>query len=107
WYAAAPVCVVEKLSPLESLKRSAELTQGNRWKIFGFYVVLMIVGAVIGGVIGGLSAVILPAVIGAVILFLFTAIWSAFVSVVNVVVYHDLRVVKEGVDIESIASVFD
>jgi hypothetical protein len=35
------------------------------------------------------------------------ALMGAYQSIVVAVAYHDLRVVKEGVDIEHIASVFD
>ena len=35
------------------------------------------------------------------------AIGSAFSSIVLAVTYYDLRVAKEGIDIEQIASVFD
>ena len=38
---------------------------------------------------------------------IWTAIGAAFSSVVIAVAYHDLRVAKEGVDIEQIAAVFD
>jgi hypothetical protein len=38
-------------------------------------------------------------------------IWSAFVgafsAILGVVIYHDLRVAKEGVDTDQIAAVFD
>jgi hypothetical protein len=35
------------------------------------------------------------------------AAWTAFWYVTLVMIYHDLRVVKEGVDIDQIAAVFD
>jgi hypothetical protein len=38
---------------------------------------------------------------------IWTAIVSAFYSVVVAVTYYGLRVAKEGIDIEQIASVFD
>jgi uncharacterized membrane protein len=46
WYVAIPVCVVEQFGPLESLRRSAALTKGHRWKIFGMVVVLIIISTV-------------------------------------------------------------
>jgi hypothetical protein len=36
-----------------------------------------------------------------------TAIWGAYYAVSAAVSYHDLRVAKEGVDIEQIVAVFD
>jgi hypothetical protein len=35
------------------------------------------------------------------------ALYGAFNAIAVVMAYHDLRVAKEGVDIEQIASVFD
>ena len=36
-----------------------------------------------------------------------SAIWGAFYAIVVAVSYHDLRVAKEGMDIEQIVAVFD
>ncbi len=107
WFVGLPVCVVERLGPWKSLKRSAELTKGHRWKVFGLLILLMIIGAVVGGLVElGLVALggDIVALIGKLII---NAIWAAFSSVVVAVTYHDLRVAKEGIDIEQIAAVFD
>jgi hypothetical protein len=46
WFAVAfPVCVAEGTAPIESLRRSAELTEGSRITIFVMYLVL---GASVG-----------------------------------------------------------
>ena len=108
WYVFAPVCVVEGKGPLESFKRSAELTEGNRWKLFAFrFVTLILAGMAVTALVKlGLAAALAPAPA----LFLsgiWQGAWSAFTNVLSVVVYHDLRAAKEGAGIESIASVFD
>src|SRR5690348_13132389 len=41
-YVALPVCVVERLGPVDSLSRSADLTKGHRWKVFGLAILLLI-----------------------------------------------------------------
>ena len=33
WFVAVPACVVERIGPSGSMKRSAELTSGHRWKV--------------------------------------------------------------------------
>jgi hypothetical protein len=38
---------------------------------------------------------------------LWNGVWGAFYAISVVVTYHDLRVAKEGIDIEQIAAVFD
>ena len=44
---------------------------------------------------------------GGVIWLILTAIYTAYYNIVLVMMYHDLRAAKEGVDTEQIASVFD
>ncbi|MGO9486773.1 MAG: hypothetical protein ACLPX9_19735 [Rhodomicrobium sp.] len=107
WYVYAPVCAVERKGPLGSLERSAELTEGNRWKIFAVYLILSIAGMASAALVGRALGAVLPQ--GAALLAsgIWLGVWSAFKNVTNVVIYHDLRVAKEGTDIESIASVFD
>lgn len=104
-WVAIPVAVVEKPGIVASLKRSVDLTAGYRWSIFA---IIFLVGAIerfatfivenmgvsnIGIYLGALLAIV--------------AVVSAIDSVVTAVGYHDLRVAKEGVDTEQIASVFD
>jgi hypothetical protein len=107
WYVALPACVVEKMGPMTSLSRSAALTKGSRWKIFGLLILLVLLGAILGGVINGTMIVTgnkFAYVIGQYVLQVGVV---AFGSIVGVVVYHDLRVAKEGIDTDRIAAVFD
>ena len=106
WSVSIPVCVVERLGPVASLKRSAELTKGHRWKIFGMFFLIwlisMVIGIVIGAVMGALGHVFVL-----VANLLWTAAWAGYFNSVWAMIYHDLRVAKDGVDVEQIASVFD
>jgi hypothetical protein len=106
WFVWLPACVVERLGPWRSLRRSQQLTKGHRGKLFGLALLLLIpaLGSLLIGL--GLAAVAGPiaALIGR---WIWGAILAAFAAVLVAVAYHDLRVLKEGVDIEHIASVFD
>jgi hypothetical protein len=107
WFVATPVCVVEKLGPLSSMGRSSRLTKGHRWKIFGLFLLLIIISLVVSQVVAVIFAAVGGpplALIGAV---LWGGVWGAFYAISVVVAYHDLRVAKEGTDIEQIAAVFD
>jgi hypothetical protein len=106
WFVAVPACVVEKTGPVESLSRSSELTKGNRWKVLGALLIVGIALAIIGNIIQAVSMAAGPLVF-LVALAIWQGIAQAFNAVFVVVMYHDLRVVKEGVDVERIASVFD
>ncbi len=106
WFVATPPCVVEQCGPFRSLGRSQQLTKGHRWKIFGLILLVGLIGLVGGGLVLGAAALA-----GPVLSFIINLIWNsvvrAFTAVLVVVTYHDLRVAKEGVDTDKIASVFD
>ena len=107
WFVATPVCVVERLGPNASMRRSTQLTKGHRWKVFGLILLLVIISAVISPVVEfGLAAVAgsTVALIGSLI---WNGVWGAFYAIAVVVTYHDLRVAKEGINIDQIAAVFD
>jgi len=107
WYVATPVCVVEQKGPATSLLRSSELTKGHRWKIFGMVVLLYIAAIIIGLVIGALLGLTRSPILVTLGTLVWTGAWGAFYAIFGVVTYHDLRVAKEGVDTDQIASVFD
>jgi hypothetical protein len=107
WFVSTPACVVERTGPWTSMKRSAALTKGHRWKVFGLLLLLILVSLIVAGL---LQLVLMQ--VGSTILvllgtLLWGALWTAFYSIAVVTTYHDLRVAKEGIDIEQIAAVFD
>jgi hypothetical protein len=106
WLVAVAACVVERTGPWRSLRRSQELTKGHRWKIFGLFLVLLLLSLINPVLQLALTAAAGPTA-GAIGNAIWTAIGSAFSSVVIAVTYYELRVAKEGIDIEQIASVFD
>jgi hypothetical protein len=104
---ATPVCVVERLGPIKSLGRSAQLTKGHRWKIFGLWLVTIIAGGILQSVLVALSRFVGGSVVALVVSLVCAAVFGAFYAIMVVVIYHDLRVTKEGVDTNQIAAVFD
>ena len=55
WCCAVPALVADRTGIFESFSRSAELTRGNRWRIFGLFVLLVIILWVLGMVFGAIS----------------------------------------------------
>jgi hypothetical protein len=120
-YVALPASIIEKRGVFGSLSRSAALTKGHRWAIFGLWLLIGAVALVfvllimipLVGTLGhrpqeasavtlglvGLSAVVLALVIQVFV--------SIFAIVLVTVVYRDLRAVKEGIGPEGLATVFD
>lgn len=108
----------ENRSPTEAMGRSWQLTKGSRWKVLALVVVTAIIVA-IPSMAGGIAAAFLvtgPAVltdlpmgwylamvIGAVVqLLLYPLMYS-----VLTVLYYDLRVRKEGFDLEVLAQALE
>jgi hypothetical protein len=103
-FVAIPACVVERLGPAASLSRSLTLTQGHKRVLL-----LPVIGL-------GLPVLILDSVarayqstpaVQALIEYLCGIPMTAFECVLVAMVYHDLRVAKEGIDVERLVSVFD
>jgi hypothetical protein len=105
-FVSMPACIVEQLGPINSLQRSAQLTKGNRWKIFGLWFVFWVIAVIANLILKAFGTFGGPAV-GLILEFAWGALTGAFNAVMVVVTYHDLRVAKEGVDTDQIASVFD
>jgi hypothetical protein len=103
-YVAVPVCVIEQAGVFDSLNRSGVLTRGYRWQIFGLLLLVTIIAFIVGIVLVLIGGVTLW---GELLHFFWQVIATAFGAVLAAVVYHDLRVAKEGIDIDDLANVFD
>ena len=104
---SVPACVVERLGPTSSMSRSTELTAGYRWPVFGALITALVAEVVVALAIEGATK--RPQTVG--LYLVLTLVWDAvttsFSAVLAALIYHDLRVVKEGIDLEQIAALFD
>ncbi len=107
YYVAIPAAVVEGTGVSGSLSRSRKLAEGYRWHIFG----ILLVGGLLGMLIGGAAAVVFRGISGPLQTTLVSVVPNAIVgsltAVFSGVGYYQLRVAKEGIDIEQLAAVFD
>jgi hypothetical protein len=106
-YVALPVCVVERLGVFASMGRSSRLTKSHRWRVFGILALTVLVDSIAKGLIHGIAEAPGWSIVGTLASFVWQTLAGAFEAILAVVVYHDLRVIKEGVDVEQIAAVFD
>jgi hypothetical protein len=107
-FVATPVCVVERLGPFDSMERSAQLTKGQRWKIFGLLILLGVPAAIVGALIDTAAEVAgVNDILASIAHVGWDTTWGAAYAVLVIAVYHDLRVAKEGVDTAQIAAVFE
>jgi len=56
WCVAVPSLVADRTGIFGAFSRSAELTRGNRWRIFGLFAVIWVLLLVLGLVIGSVTA---------------------------------------------------
>jgi len=106
-WVALPAAVVER-SGLRALARSAQLTDGYKGQIFGLALILLILQMVAGSAVVMVASTVMT---GAFVLFVvlqlcgvvLSGIWATAVSVT----YHDLRVLREGVDTRAVSQVFE
>ena len=111
WSVAIPASVVERPGIFGAFSRSWNLTKGYRWPVLGILLVLLLIliaFTMVTAMVGGLAyfatdMLLLPVLVNYVI----SAISGAIMSVVIAVLYHDLRVAKEGVSTAQLAAVFD
>lgn len=104
--AAIPVYIVEKRSFFESMRRSWELTKGKRLEVFGL---LFIVGIFSWGVYLLLSSIIESMLVGIprfVLNSTIFALTSPIKSCIVVVIYFNLRIQKEGFNVEHLVQQF-
>ena len=112
WAFAMPVLLTEGLKGGRALRRSHELVRGRWWRTFGVIALGFILASIVSSVVQALFfagilfnsdndvlVLVLSAVAGVVGLLITTPLQAALLAVV----YFDLRVRKEGFDLELLA----
>ncbi len=108
--AAIPAVVAEAKGPIEAVRRSFALTKGRRFAIFVAFLVMGIVAWTLSAIAGILPLALgggTASLVGGLVAFVVGAIAAPLWTLLPAVVYHDLRVEKEGVDTAELAKVFE
>jgi hypothetical protein len=110
WSVAVVVLLLEGARPIASLRRSRALVRGHWWRLFGILVVTYFLAAVIssgvGALAGGIAALApgLSADVRGAVLLLALALTSAMTQpvfpIVITLMYFDLRVRNEALDLD-------
>lgn len=107
---AVPVRVVEHDGIWESLGRSADLTRGYRWHIFGLFLLSVVVAIVIG-IPSALASFVVPSAAQPTAVALSQWIERIVNTLLNSAgaasLYYELRLVKEGMGATELAAAFD
>ncbi len=105
-YVAMPATVMEKIGAGDACARSATLTSGQRWTIFGIVFILGVIGGLISWVVTSYSLEV-SLWANLLVTWITTAVFSGVGAVAASVVYFQLRRSKEGADLQSLAAIFD
>lgn len=105
FYVAMPVAVIERPGITASLGRSAELTSGYRWNLFWMLVILIIINMVVGGVWQFVQP--MTSFMAMPVSMIIDAFFTALYAVTSAVTYVTLRGLKDGMEVDQIAAVFD
>jgi hypothetical protein len=114
WAVAIPALVVERTGVFGAFSRSADLTRGRRWAVFGLLLLYFILSEVVRQVLVNLYGAVFAAAnqqaallhqlpVNGVVQVSFSVIASAGMAAI----YYELRAIREGVGPEALAAVFD
>jgi hypothetical protein len=111
WSLAFVALVAEDLSGTRALRRSYNLVRGRWWATFGVLLIAFVLNAVVDQIVSIPFAIVsfvsedsvIGFTVGALANILSDVITTPFVAAVFVLVYFDLRVRKEGFDLQLLA----
>ncbi len=120
WCVAVPSLVADRTGIFAAFSRSAELTRGNRWRVFGLFLVLFLILIVIGSVLGAITTAVMFSTPGAlenpfaaaltpvniVIQVLQQTVSAVLGATLTAVLYVELRRAREGAGPQWLAEIF-
>ena len=101
FYVAVPAAVAEQLPLVAALRRSIRLTEGNRWVLLAFQIIVWITSLLIGWVV---DLIFRPLGISLVASVVVASLIAAFTAIIVGLIYHDLRAMKDGATAEDMVS---
>lgn len=113
WAVAFPALLAERIGPVRAVGRSWNLVKGSWWRTVGILIVVSILVSIIQSALaflfGGIAALVpglsddVRAAVVTVVAALVDAIVGAVTPIAVTMLYLDLRVRKEGVDLDQLA----
>ena len=117
WAVVMPVAVLEKADLRQAMSRSAELTDGQRGRVFLLYVLYFVLALVFASLWqvpvivatalarrAGVTPAAWVPVLGAVGSFLTQCVVAPLLTIAVSLMYYDMRIRKEGFDLEHLIS---
>ena len=114
WWVVGPAIVCEGLGPIDGLARSAYLTKGRRWPIFGLILLDLVVIGIIFYTLSKATGIPIEELmapsavsISSAICFVAATLAATFSSLLAVTTYDRLRHEKDEVPAHEVARIFD
>lgn len=107
YFAVMPVLLVEERRVGDAMSRSRALADGHGARIVVLIGLVIVISMLIGIMLGGIAAALVSGVVGALLYLFCVALVNQFAGVVLTLLYFDLRIRKEGYDIELLANSLD
>jgi len=107
-----PACVVERLSAPAAISRSLGLTRGQRWRLLGLLLIVLVVAMFLGVILGlvsmmaGFSFAGIPGLVGIALRAAASALSQLLTTACVGSAYVALRAAKSGVGAGDVAAVF-
>jgi hypothetical protein len=105
WAVAIPALVQERLGVTASISRSATLTAGFRWPLFGLFLILIIAASLIEWAIASIEP-LLGVWSGLAVAAVVESVMSMVIATATAVCYVELRRLKEGTSVDELAEIF-
>jgi hypothetical protein len=106
WLVAPVVAAIEPVGPLHAVRRSWWLSQGHRWRILGLQILLVVLQAVLSTLISFvfvaafISDATVRLVLQNIVNVIATVLWAPIEWGTFTILYFDLRVRKEALDLQ-------
>lgn len=103
YFAVVAAFTIEELPVGAAMRRSRELSNGNGTRVFFVPGAVLVFSLVAGSMLGAFLAALGKGTTAAILYLLAIALFSPFGAIVMTLLYYDIRVRREGYDIELMA----
>lgn len=100
YFAAMPAAMVEGWGYNRAFSRSGALTEGSKLRVVGVYGLAYVLYTLVSGFINVFLTTLFGAATGTLLTTLFMACTYPFIAVVGTLLYFDLRIRREGFDLD-------
>lgn len=100
YFGAMAAAMAEGQKTNDAMKRSAKLTDGSKLRVFKIFAVTIIIYFFLNAAIAGIAATFMSLPLAQLIARITTAITNPFLFTLVTLVYFDLRIRREGLDLD-------